>query len=192
MNLYLRLMRVLLGSWFEARRHHSSPVDSQFRVMPHDLDAFGHMNNGRYLQIMDVARMQWMLSAGVFAVIRRQRWAPVLGGGLVRYRQALRLWQPYRVRTELLGWEGQWFFLEHRFLDAAGRTAAVGVSRAGLRHAGRWVPAAQVADHVESGAVSPALPSFVCDWLRVEDAVCRHRVDCPEVDDTTEITQGIA
>ncbi|MEM1263501.1 MAG: thioesterase family protein [Pseudomonadota bacterium] len=177
MNLYLRLLRVLLGGWMQPRQHYTSTVDSRFRVMPHDLDAFGHMNNGRYLQIMDVARMKWMLATGVLAAIRQHRWSPVLGGGLVRYRHSLRFLQSYTVRTHLLGWQGQWFFLEHRFFDDAGRTVAVGVSRAGLRSAGRWVPASQVANSVSPDAQSPELPTYVSEWLAIEDAVCQRPQD---------------
>ena len=35
------------------------------RVWPTDLDMNVHMNNGRYLQIMDVARAEWMMRTGV-------------------------------------------------------------------------------------------------------------------------------
>ena len=90
MNLYFRLLRVLFGNLFAERLHHADAVTSRFRVMPHDLDAFGHMNNGRYLQIMDVARTDWMAQTGIFSAIRRYRWAPLLGGGFVRFRHSLR------------------------------------------------------------------------------------------------------
>ena len=59
MNLYLRLLFVFLRNLYSDREHHSHSCESRFRVLPHDLDAFGHMNNGRYLQIMDVARTEW-------------------------------------------------------------------------------------------------------------------------------------
>jgi acyl-ACP thioesterase len=69
MNLYFRLLRRLLSSLFEPAAHYTAPVESRFRVLPLDLDAFGHMNNGRYLQIMDVARTHWMIRTGVFLPI---------------------------------------------------------------------------------------------------------------------------
>ena len=53
MNLYLRLLLVWLRNIPAKKRHHSHGANSRFRVLPHDLDAFGHMNNGRYHQIMD-------------------------------------------------------------------------------------------------------------------------------------------
>jgi len=173
MNLYFRLLRTWLNSLFEEDTHYSQPVESRFRVWPHDLDAFGHMNNGRYLQIMDVARMDWMLRAGVAAAIRRNRWAPLLGGGFIRYRFSLRIWQPYRVRTRLLCWDRQWFFLEHVFIDARNRHVAVGISRAALRARGGWIGTEEVAQEVYPGAASPDVPDYVMEWLGLEEEMFR-------------------
>ena len=69
MNLYVRLFRVLLGGWIQTGSHYADTTLSRFRVWLHDLDAFGHMNNGRYLQIMDVARTHWMVRTGVLGAI---------------------------------------------------------------------------------------------------------------------------
>lgn len=173
MNLYFRLLRVLFGCLFEPALHYASPIETRFRVLPHDLDAFGHMNNGRYLQIMDVARMHWMTRTGVASAIRRNRWAPILGGGLVRYRYSLRIWETYRVRSRLLCWDEQWFFLEHTFIDSRGRHVAVGISRAALRSTGEWVSTRTVAAMVHPGAESPEAPAYVLEWLRLEEEMFR-------------------
>ena len=169
MNLYFRLIRIFLTSWFRQPGHYSLALESRFRVMPHDLDAFGHMNNGRYLQIMDVARAEWMMRTGVARAIRHHRWAPILGGGFIRFRYSLNLMQRYSVRTRLLCWDSKWFFLEHVFIDARNRHVAVGISRAALRNEGHWVSASTVAEHVSPGAVSPAVPDYVLEWLDLED-----------------------
>jgi acyl-CoA thioesterase FadM len=173
MNLYARLLWILLRSHFDRSLHYSEAVESRFRVWPHDLDAFGHMNNGRYLQIMDVARLHWMVRAGVAGAIRRNRWAPLLGGGFIRYRYSLYLLQPYRVRTQLLCWDEQWFFLEHVFIDKHDRHVAVGISRAGLRAANDWVRTDVVANAVYPGAESPEVPGYVMEWLELEEEMFR-------------------
>ena len=177
MNLYLRLLLVWLRNLSGDKRHYSHASDSRFRVLPHDLDAFGHMNNGRYLQIMDVARTEWMLQTGVAGAIRQHRWAPILGGGVIRYRHSLKLMQVYRVHTRLLGWDHRWFYLEHCFADRRDRCVAVGVTRAGLRCGGRWVHADEVANLVHPGASSPAIPRHVHDWIDLEEAMFRHGRD---------------
>ncbi|MBT8065816.1 MAG: thioesterase family protein [Gammaproteobacteria bacterium] len=174
MNLYLRLLLIWLRNIAGTKRHHSHGAESRFRVLPHDLDALGHMNNGRYLQIMDVARVEWMLQTQVAGAIRKNRWSPILGGGVIRYRHSLRLLQLYRVRTRLLGWDERWFYLEHSFKDSRGRCVAVGVTRAGLRSDDDWVHTDDVVNSVQPGARSPAIPEHIHDWVSLEEAMFRH------------------
>ena len=174
MNLYLRLLLVWLRNLAGSRRHYSHTTRSWFRVLPHDLDAFGHMNNGRYLQIMDVARTEWMLQTGVAGAIRENRWAPILGGGVIRFRHSLKLLQQYRVRTRLLGWDHRWFYLEHCFADNRDRCVAVGVTRAAMRDGSEWVHADEVANFVHPGAESPVIPRHVLDWIALEERMFRH------------------
>ena len=174
MNLYVRLLLVWLRSLVRSRQHYSRATESEFRVMPHDLDAFGHMNNGRYLQIMDVARTEWMLLTGVAAVIRNMGWSPLLGAGVIRYRHSLHLLERYHVRTRLLGWDKRWFYHEHVFFDVRDRCIAVGVTRAGLRDTSAWVHADDVVDQVQPGARSPEMPAHIRDWIAMDDAMYSH------------------
>lgn len=187
MNLYLRLIMALLRSYNSERLHYRAVTESHFRVLPHDLDAFRHMNNGRYLQIMDVARAEWMLRTGVASAIRRQRWSPILGGGVVRYRHSLRLFQKYLVRTRLLGWDKRWFYLEHSFVDQAGRCVAVGVKRAGLRTPHGWAHTGDVVNAVYPGAESPPIPAHVLEWMRLDDALYRSGAHLAPLDNLAEL-----
>lgn len=171
MNLYFRLLRAYLYGLFGGGLHHTEPAESRFRVWFNDLDAFGHMNNGRYLQIMDVARTEWMTRMGIVAAMRRRRWSALLGGGVVRFRHSLRVAQLYRVRTRLLTWDQRWFFLEHAFIDGSDRCVAVGVTRAAMRGKGGWVPAAEIVEEVRPGAEAPPAPAYLRDWLRLEEEV---------------------
>lgn len=171
MNLYFRLLRAYLYGLIGGGIHHAEPAESRFRVWFNDLDAFGHMNNGRYLQIMDVARTEWMTRMGIVAAMRRNRWAALLGGGVVRFRHSLRVFQLYRVRTRLLYWDDRWFFLEHAFIDAADRCVAVGVTRAAMRGAGEWIPTGRIVEAVRPGAEPPAPPAYLRDWLEIEERV---------------------
>jgi len=178
MNLYIRLLFVLWQGKYAAMRAGRQPLDgvrsNTFRVWPHDLDAFGHMNNGRYLQIMDVARAQWMLSTGVFRAMRQNKWGAILGGNITRYRRALKLWQVYRVRTQLLCWDEHWFFFEHKFVDGNDRCVAVGLSRAALRSGGTWVAARDAVASTDPGACSAPFPAHVRRWQGLEDDMYRH------------------
>lgn len=181
MNLYLRLLIVWLRNITETKRHYSHGTQSRFRVLPHDLDAFGHMNNGRYLQIMDVARVEWMLQTQIATTIRKNSWSPLLGGGVIRFRHSLKFLQPYRVHTHLLGWDRRWFYLEHSFKDSHGRCVAVGVTRAALRTRDRWVTATEVANSVHPGATSPQLPAHIDEWIALEEKIYRDGAGRPQL-----------
>jgi acyl-CoA thioesterase FadM len=193
MNLYLRLAYAICVGLLAERLDHRYHLRSSFRVWPHDLDAFGHMNNGRYLQIMDVARAEWMARIGVLSIMWRQRWGATLGGGFVRFRRSLKPFQRYRVRTRLLSWDERWWYLEHCFFDMQGRQIATGVSRAALRGNSDWVHTADVIALVHPGAHPPPLPDYVERWLRAEDDMWNHSVQATaavvEEQALTETTQ---
>lgn len=180
MNLYIRLLATLVASLFQPSVRYDEPSERRFRVWLHDLDAFGHMNNGRYLQIMDVARVDWMLRSGVAAVIRRGRYTPLLGGGLTHFRHPLKLFQSYSVRTRLVHWDRRWFYLEHAFVDGRGRRVAVGVSRAALRTRSGWADTDAVARAVDEDAVSPVAPSYIESWLASDGDIARRVKPLPE------------
>lgn len=173
MNLYLRLLFALCHT-LRPPLHHAADHECTFRVWPHDLDAFGHMNNGRYLQIMDVARVRWMARTGVLQAMLRSRWSGVIGGALTRYRYSLRPFQRYRVRTRLVYWDDRWFYFEHTFLDAADRCVAAGLSRTALRNHSGWVPTGDAVRQVIPGASAPEAPPYLDAWLELDRQVFEH------------------
>ena len=175
MNLYCRLLFALIQGRWRKRLTPFETAETAFRVLPQDIDVFGHMNNGRYLQIMDIARAQWMQRTGVLPAMRSAGWGAVLGGNLVRYRHALKLFQRYVVQTHLIYWNDRWFFFEHAFLDGSGRSIAVGFSRAALRHRQGWVGTDVVVDAVAPGTSAPPMPGPVEQWLIADRAAELYR-----------------
>jgi len=173
MNLYLRLIIAILVSRLRPQANTSLRLDSQFRVWPHDLDAFGHMNNGRYLQIMDVARTAWMGRCGALSAMVTNNWGAVLGGGTVRFRKSLKVFQKYRVTTRLVCWDSRWFYLEHGFIDSKNRCVAVGVSRAALQSRKGWVTTKEDMAVVDPDAIAPPIPQYLKDMTKLEDEMQR-------------------
>jgi len=134
-----------------------------FRVLPTDLDINLHMNNGRFLQIMDLARIDWLLRTGILQNALCQHRRLVLGGVIVRYVRELRVLQRYTVATRLIGWDRRFFYIEHKFESPDGRVVAVGVVRAAQCTPDGVVPAADIAaDHGQGS--SPALPAYIQSW----------------------------
>ena len=68
MNLYLRLLFLLLGIWRLPPRGLLEASRAVFRVLPNDCDMNLHMNNGRYLSFMDLGRVHLMAQSGLLKV----------------------------------------------------------------------------------------------------------------------------
>jgi acyl-CoA thioesterase FadM len=138
-KLYGRMMPMLMRANRQPVICATEPVASRFQVLPHDIDINRHLNNGRYLQWIDVNRAEWLIRTGILGVVRRNRWKPILGSVAMNYRRELCLWEHASVETRLLGWDHRWTYLEHRVTNESGRAVAFGIAKAGFRTQGRWV-----------------------------------------------------
>ena len=156
-----RLLRVVLTA---RGRGAIGPLDEcvlAFRVMPADLDINLHMNNGRYLQLMDLGRFDYIIRAGLLRQMRRQRWMPLVGAETIRFRRALAPFQKYRLHTRLVHWDDKWFYFEQRF-TARGELIATAIVKGLLRApAGNVLPGEVLAAGGHQLPAPPAPPGIV-------------------------------
>ena len=171
MNLYFRLIITFLRHYFKPRIHPLEATTTYYRVMPWDIDAFGHLNNGRYLQIADVSRIAWLTRTNILQLAVRKGWGAILGGNCIHYCRVLKPFQRYKVTTRILSWDQRWIFIEHRFEQLEGKLIAVGYTRAALRSKNCWVTTEKIAGHICPGIKSPAHPESVKLWLKADDAI---------------------
>lgn len=149
-----------------------------FRVWPHDLDVSLHMNNGRYLGIMDLGRIDLIIRSGLWRAVLKHRWTPVLDAAIVRYRRELRLFRSFRLETRILAWTGATLLIEQRMISqgTSGEVLhAVAIQRAGLydRRAKSYVTIDRLMKEVGVQATSPQPPEAVAAFLAAEDALRR-------------------
>jgi acyl-CoA thioesterase FadM len=142
MNLYLRLLYTIIVSWRRGGQLGEEQV-LRFRTWPHDLDLNFHMNNGRYLTLMDLGRVQLMLRLGFGGKILRSGWMPVIGSVHMRYRRSLAPFRAFELRTRILAWDEKWFYLEQRFFDRED-LLATGLVKGLFRRKGGTVPTAEL------------------------------------------------
>lgn len=127
-----------------------------FRVAPSDLDVLLHMNNGRYLSILDAGRVDMFVRGGLWRALRREGWHPVVAAQSITYIASLTFWTRFSVTTRLLGFDTKNAYLEQTF-DAGGRTCASAVVALRILDGeGRSVPSARVRDLFDPAA-APAL-----------------------------------
>src|SRR5262249_40783260 len=101
MNLWLRLLALLLFR----NRQRVSVLDTtrvRVRVWPNDLDLNRHVNNGRYVSIADLGRIDFFLRTGLLRVALRRRAVPVVGDVLAKFRRDLRVFQTVEIYSRLL------------------------------------------------------------------------------------------
>jgi acyl-CoA thioesterase FadM len=171
MNLYIRLLVAVIKGMLGRKLHLLDKGITYYRVMPWDLDAYGHMNNGRYLQISDVARIELMCRTNAAKIIFKKRWGGVLGGSLVRHSRALKLFTRYKVISRVLCWDDRWFFTEHRFESLTGQVVTVCITRAALRNRKDWAGTKDIVNSVAPGLESPAITSQIKHWLAADLAM---------------------
>jgi acyl-CoA thioesterase FadM len=178
MNLWLRLVWLFLTSPFRARLAMPDGVSVlRLRVLPNDLDLSLHMNNGRYLQIMDLGRLDLLIRSGLGGAVWRNGWTPVANAALVRFRRELRGFDSYRLETRVVGWLDQAVLIEQTFVFAGGeregQVSARALFRGALydRKARRYVPVADLMAEIGVTGASPASPADVEAFLAADRAM---------------------
>lgn len=121
MNLWLRLLLYLIRAPWRPTITSSDAVSRlTFRVLPNDLDASFHMNNGRYLTLMDLGRIDFLVGTGLARVIWRNRWTPIGSAVVIRYRRELTLFQRFAIETRILSWAEASVIMEQVFVVLSG------------------------------------------------------------------------
>jgi acyl-CoA thioesterase FadM len=180
MNLWLRMFWVLLTARFRGR--FQSPLDVSLialRVLPNDLDVNFHVNNGRYLTLMDLGRLDLFIRGGLWRILRQTGWMPVLSAGSISFRRELKLFQKFRMETAIVYWTETTFVMRHRCLivdPRRGETiAATALIRGGIydRKARSFVPVAHLFDLLGIETLSPPLSEDVRVFLEAADVLRR-------------------
>lgn len=169
MNLFFRLIRILLSAIWRPGLKADGVSRLVFRVWPLDLDLNMHLTNSRYLSLMDLGRLDLILRTGAWRTMRRERLGVVLGGAALRFRRSLAPFETFSLTTKMLGWDERWVYLEQSCISAKG-VACVGVLRAAFVKAGKVVPPDIALKGHGILPTLPVLPDWVKQWTEVEAA----------------------
>ncbi len=176
MNLYVRLIKVIVAALFGRRLGSLAESAITLRVWPNDLDGNLHLNNGRYLTLMDLGRFDLMVRNGMLRTLFRRGWMPVLASATIRFRRSLSPFQRFRLRTRVLGWDARSVIMEQVFETLEGEIAARALVRGAFRRKGGTVPTREIAEAAGWPAESPDLPQRVTAWLAAEDQLSERRI----------------
>ena len=123
----LRLLKTIVTA---PRRAALDPLDeavTRWRVLPADLDLFGHMNNSRYLQLMDYARVDYLIRCGLLPLVVKNRWMAPVGSTQMDFRRSLAPFAEFEIGTRTVSYDDKWFYMQQTFrTDEDPRPVATG------------------------------------------------------------------
>lgn len=166
MNLYFRLVRLILLSLLARRTGLFGSSVIAFRVWPLDCDLNMHMNNGRYLTLMDLGRFYYMAQADMLWKMFRYRWMPVIAAVESAYLRPLPPFRRFELKTRLLGWDEKYFYFEQEF-HANGRLCAAMLVKGLMLTRGRPTPSKEVLARVAPGTTSPSIEKLTASWQKL-------------------------
>jgi acyl-CoA thioesterase FadM len=81
-----------------------------------DLDQLRHVNNGVFLSMMDLGRVDLLVRTGVWKKLMDAAYYPVVAAQTITYRKSLRWRQRFVLETRLAGFHDKSIFIEQRFV----------------------------------------------------------------------------
>lgn len=138
------------------------------RVCPGDLDLYVHMNNGRYLTLMDLGRLDFIIRVGLLPQMRRLGWRPLLAAATTRFWRSLKPFNRFTMETKIVWWDEKWIYLEQDLIHQ-GHLAAQGMLKAVIKSPQGTVSPLHAArvlgvEHVPE----PVPPPGLADWIHWE------------------------
>ncbi len=170
MSIWLRFFWVVIAGFFKKPLQAADVSVLNQRVWPDELDINVHMNNAKYLAVMDLGRTDWIVRSGAWKLMRYEKMSPIVGGAMVRYRRSLKLFQPYLLKTRLLGWDERWLYIEQIMECRDGGAACLAVQRTTFTRNGKLVPPAELAAKLGQDASSMPAPDWTRGWGEAEAA----------------------
>lgn len=156
---------------FLARRKPSGagPLDvstTTFRVLPTDIDFYGHLNNGRYLTIADLGRFELLQDAGLYGPMRKRGWYPVVVASTISYRKSLDLWTKYDLESRFVGVDDRAVYVEQRFTVDGEIYAQMVIRGRFLKQKGGLVPMDELLEFFGVAPDAVPMPEWLVRWSR--------------------------
>ena len=164
MVLFFRIVILIIRNIFRRRSGVLDESLLRLRVWPTDMDLNFHLNDGRYMSLAGLARVDLMLRSGLLRRAFSRGWYPVVASAIVRYRREIKWMEKFELRSRMVGWDDKWVYFEHRF-EKNGDLAAIAYARGVMRNRDGAVPTSDVMALVGHTAPSPPLPDIVGKFL---------------------------
>ncbi len=128
MNLILRLIWVIIRFKHDKNFNITDKLVSKHIVSPLDLDLNLHMNNGKYLSVMDLGRIAFMKKLGIFRKVLKRGWLPIIGSASINFKRSLNVFDRFELHTQVVWWDQKWIYVRQEF-KRKGEVIASAVNR---------------------------------------------------------------
>lgn len=174
MNLLFRFIwSVLKNLIFQRHIDFFETSIMKCRVLPTDIDLNFHMNNGRYLTIMDIARTEYLIRTNLHKIMLKERYAGVTAGVNITFLKELAPMSKYEIHTKVLTWDDLWFYIEHQFVQD-GLVKANAIAKVCFTKKGKRVSPQTVSSKVSNRDVEkPLMPEFLKELIDGEKKMIR-------------------
>jgi acyl-CoA thioesterase FadM len=164
--MLLRTLLMMITSRRKPRKDFRDVGRITMHVMPNDLDLLRHVNNGIYLSLMDLGRMDLMIRTGKWQELGRRGWYPVGAAVTVTFRRSLRLWQKYTLETRVIGFDQKAMYVEQRFVrDNEVYVNAIMRARF-LKKSGGTVTVAELGELAGIDPTTMPIPEWMATWAK--------------------------
>lgn len=164
MNLYFRLLKLMITQRKRPRVTMWDTARTPFRVWPTDLDLLGHMNNGRYLTLLDLARMDIMVRSGYWSAMSKKGWYPVVAGQTITYRRSLNPFMKFDIYTRIIGLNDHGVYLEQSFCVGEDVYAQAVIRARFLKKSGGKVSNEELLEFIGDMPADLVLPEWIEQW----------------------------
>jgi YbgC/YbaW family acyl-CoA thioester hydrolase len=172
MNLFFRVLIVTVLSSFQSNLSWLEESLLYLQVWPQDLDINRHVNNGRYLSLMDLGRRDLLIRTGMLRVMRRHKWSPVIAASTINYLLPLHLWDMFYISSRIVCWDDKYLYYRQQFHKKDGQVATVALVRAAfLSKDKKVVFIERVFNEAGAPLNSPEWPENIADFVILANAL---------------------
>lgn len=165
---YFRLIKILIKAKFGSSLNLDEESVLKMRVLLGDIDFYPELNNGRYLTMMDMGRLDLAARTGLLRIVHQQKWALAVAGASVRYRHRLKAFKSFRLHTRIVAIDDRWFYF-HQSTVRKGKIHSSALVRAGITSKKGLVPVKKVLDALGMSDWNPPMPEWVRAWTEAEE-----------------------
>lgn len=118
MNLFFKFFILIIKRFFDNSEFSiEEACVTKLRVDLFDIDFNLHMNNGRYLSVMDLGRLDLILRTKKFLTLFKRGYFPVVLSESIIFKKSLAPFQRYELHTKITSWDDKFFYFTQTFMD---------------------------------------------------------------------------